>query len=1073
MSHFFIDRPIFAWVIAIIISLAGGLSIFVLPVSQYPEIAPPQVIMRVNFLGASAQTVEDSVTQVIEQQMTGLDNLLYMTSTSDSNGTAAVTLTFAVGTNPDMAQVQVQNKLQSAMPLLPEEVQRTGVRVMKASSSILLMSGYYSADSSMTQSDMIDYVTTNIVDQISRIDGVGEVQVFGAPYAMRIWLDPAKLYKFKVIPADIIAAVREQNIQVSVGQLGGRPAVPGQQITATITAQSRLQTVDQFENILLRVEQDGSQVLLKDVSRIEIGSQGYNFSSRYKGMPAAGLAINLASGANALATAERVKAKIAELEQYFPPEMKAVFPHDTTPFVEASIREVMKTLMEAIFLVFLVMLLFLQNFRATLIPMLAVPVVLLGTLGILAVLGYSINMLTMFAFVLAIGLLVDDAIVVVENAERLMTEEKLSPRDAARKSMTQITGALVGIVMVLCAVLVPMAFFGGATGVIYRQFSITLVSALVLSLLVAIVLTPALCATIMKPAFHGDKHEKRGFFGWFNRMFKANTKRYENIVAVILKAPWIAMLVYFAIVAVVVMLFMKLPKSFLPDEDQGFIIVSVQLPTGATQERTLEAIEQIEKYFLEEEKEAVDVTMAIAGMNFVSGNAQSAGTIFVRLKHWDERSEPFGTKLVNLMREPLRLVGIPPRIPKLSAKAVVQRANVALAEIRDAFILVILPPPVQGLGMATGFEMFLQDRAGLGHEKLMEARGQLLGMAAKDKLLERVRHDGLEDSPQFKIEIDHPKAQAFGLSQSLINSTLSAAWGGYYINDFLDKGRVKRVYVQAEAENRMMPENIKDWYVRNNQGEMVPFSAFTSSKWEYGSPRLERFNGLPAVKISGQAVQGVSSGTAMSQIESLVGELPTGFGSEWSGVSFEEKAAGDKAMLLFILSAVVVFLCLAALYESWAIPFSVVLVIPLGIIGMLIAMKTRGYVNDVFFHVGLLTIMGLSAKNAILIVEFAKSAQERGKALIEATLEAVHLRLRPVLMTSMAFGIGVFPLTLNTGAGAGGQNVIGTGVVGGLISTTALGIFLIPVFFVVVRSIFKYNYEKNKPMPLRSTTEGF
>jgi multidrug efflux pump len=705
--------------------------------------------------------------------------------------------------------------------------------------------------------------------------------------------------------------------------------------------------------------------------------------------------------------------------------------------------------------------------------MLAVPVVLLGTLGILAVLGYSINMLTMFAFVLAIGLLVDDAIVVVENAERLMTEEKLSPRDAARKSMTQITGALVGIVMVLCAVLIPMAFFGGTTGVIYRQFSITLVSALVLSLLVAIVLTPALCATIMKPIHAGDKHEKRGFFGWFNRMFKTNTIRYERIVAVILKAPLVAMLFYLVIVAVVVVMFMSLPKSFLPDEDQGAVFVFVQLPAGATQERTFEVIKQVEKHFLENEKEAVEATMAIAGMNFASGNGQNMASLFVRLKHWDERSDPFGTRLWNLLTEPLRLIGMPPKIPRLSAKAVVQRAAPALAGIREASVFAVLPPSVPGLGLATGFEMFLQDRAGLGHEQLMEARGQLLGMAMNSKLLTQVRPGGQEDAPQFKIDIDHPKAQAFGLSQAAINSTLSAAWGGYYINDFLDKGRVKRVYLQSEAEHRMLPENIKDWYVRNNQGQMVPFSAFTSTKWEFGSPRLERFNGLPAIKISGEAVQGVSSGTAMNEMEALVAKLPLGFGSEWSGISFEEKAAGDKAMLLFVLSALVVFLCLAALYESWAIPFSVVLVIPLGIIGMLIAMMTRGFVNDVFFHVGLLTIMGLSAKNAILIVEFAKSAQERGKALIEATLEAVHLRLRPVLMTSMAFGIGVFPLTLNTGAGSGGQNVIGTGVVGGLFSTTALGIFLIPVFYVVVRSIFKHNYDKNKPALPSSTTEGF
>ncbi|MDR0250400.1 MAG: efflux RND transporter permease subunit [Burkholderiales bacterium] len=1066
MSHFFIDRPIFAWVIAIIISLAGGLSILTLPVSQYPEIAPPMIQVRANFQGASAKTVEDSITQVIEQQMRGLDRLLYMSSTSDSYGNAMVRLTFDVGTNPDIAQVQVQNKLQAAMPLLPDEVQRMGVTVTKSSASFLMISSYYSADGSMSQSDLVDYVATNVLDPISRVDGVGEVQLFGAQYAMRIWIDPAKMHKYKVIPPDIVAAVREQNVQVSVGQLGGSPAVAGQQLNATVTAQSRLQTVDQFENILLRVEQDGSQVMLKDVARVEIGSERYDVSGRFSGRPAAGMAISLASGANALATADRVKAKVAELQQYFPPGMTPVFPYDTTPFVKASIWEVAKTLMEAIFLVFLVMFLFLQSFRATMIPMLAVPVVLLGTFGLLAVFGYSINMLTMFALVLAVGLLVDDAIVVVENAERIMTEEKLPPREAARKSMTQITGALVGIVMVLCAVLVPMAFFGGAPGVIYRQFAITLVSALALSLLVAIVLTPALCATIMKPVHKGDKHEKRGFFGWFNRMFATNTRRYQKIVAFLIKAPLLGMLVYLIVIAVVVVMFMKLPKSFLPDEDQGAVIVLVQLPSGATRERTLQAIEHIERYFLENEKEAVEATMALVGTNVASGGGQNMGNLFIRLKDWDERADPFFKKLKNWVTR---------ENPRLSAKAVAERGRKALGGLsgyRDASIHIILPPTIQGLGLATGFEMFLQDRAGLGHEKLMGARNQLLGMAGQNKLLMNVRPGGQEDAPQFKIEIDQPKAKALGLTQSVINSTLSAAWGGVYINDFLDKGRVKRVYMQSEAEHRMLPENIKDWYVRNNQGQMVPFSAFTTSHWEYGSPRLERFNGIPAVQISGAAAQGQSSGTAMDIMEAMVGKLD-GFGLEWSGVSFQEKAAGDKANLLFVLSLVVVFLCLAALYESWAIPFSVVLVVPLGIIGMLLAMKTRGFENDIFFHVGLVTIMGLSAKNAILIVEFAKSAQQHGKALIDATLEAVQLRLRPVLMTSLAFGFGVLPLTFKTGAGSGGQNVIGTGVVGGLFSTTALGIFLIPVFFVVVRSIFKHNYAKNKPTPPRSTTEGF
>ncbi len=1049
ISHFFIDRPIFAWVIAIIISLAGGLSIFSLPVSQYPNIAPPSVQVSASYLGASAKTVEDSVTQVIEQQMKGLDHLLYMSATSDSFGNASVMLTFDTGTNPDIAQVQVQNKLQAAMPLLPDEVQRMGVTVKKASSSFLLITGFYSADNSMSQYDLADYVATYIMDPISRVDGVGDVQLFGGSYAMRIWLDPGRMYKYKVTPSDVATVVQEQNAQVSVGQLGGTPAVQGQQINATVTAQSRLQTVEQFENILLRVERDGSQVLLKDVARIEMGSQSYDFSARYSGKPATGMAISLASGANALATADRVKAKIAELQQYFPPGMTAVYPYDTTPFVKASIKEVVKTLLEAIFLVFIVMFVFLQNFRATLIPMIAVPVVLFGTFGALSVFGYSINMLTMFALVLAIGLLVDDAIVVVENVERIMTEENLSPREAAKKSMTQITGALFGIVMVLCAVLVPMAFFGGATGVIYRQFSITLVSALVLSLMVAIILTPALCATIIKPIQKGDKHEKGGFFGWFNRMFATNSKRYQNAVGHLLKAPLLSMLVYAGIIAVVAVMFLRLPTSFLPDEDQGILMVQVQLPAGSTKERTFKVIEQVEQYFLEKEKDTVAATMAVSGFSF-AGNGQNMGALFIKLKDWEERKDS-----------------------SLRLQAILARAWPALSKIRDGQAFVFAPPAIIELGRATGFDMFLQDRAGLGHEKLIEARNQLLGMARENKLLVNVRPNGQDDTPQLKIDIDHPKAQAFGLTQSNINSTLSAAWGGYYINDFLNKGRVKRVYMQSEAENRMLPENVKDWYVRNNQGQMVPFSAFTATRWEYGSPRLERYNGMPAVEIQGEAVQGQSSGTAMTEMETMVAKLPTGFGLEWTGMSFQERVAGAKAPLLYALSIMVVFLCLAALYESWAIPLSVVLVVPLGVIGMLIAVTMRKYSNDVYFQVGLLTIIGLSAKNAILIVEFAKSAQERGQALIDATLEAVHLRLRPILMTSLAFGFGVLPLALNTGAGSGGQNVIGTGVVGGLLSTTILGIFLVPVFFVVVRSIFKYKYDKDKPVQPSSATEGY
>ena len=1064
ISHFFIERPIFAWVIAIIISLAGGLSIFTLPVAQYPSIAPPTIQVNTNYLGASAKTVEDSVTQVIEQQMKGLDHLLYMSATSDFYGNAVVMLTFDTGTNPDIAQVQVQNKLQAAMPLLPDEVQRQGVYVKKASPSFLMIAGFYSPDHSMTGYDLGDYVATNIMDPISRIDGVGDVTQFGGSYAMRIWLDPGKMFKYNVTPDDVVAAIQAQNTQVSVGQLGGTPAVEGQQINATVTAQSRLQTVGQFEKILLRVSQDGSQVLLKDVSRIEIGAQNYDVSSRYSGNPATGLAINLASGANALDTADRVKAKIDELAQYFPPGIKAVYPYDTTPFVKAAVKEVVKTLLIAIGLVFLVMLLFLQSLRATLVPMLAVPVVLLGTMGALSAFGYSINMLTLFALVLAIGLLVDDAIVVVENVERIMTEEGLSPHDAAKKSMNQITGALVGIVMVLCAVLVPMAFFGGATGVIYRQFSITLVSALVISLTVAIVLTPAWCATIIKPIHKGDKHEKRGFFGWFNRTFKAFTEIYQRIVAFILKVPFAAMIVYLAIIGTVAFLFLHLPKSFLPDEDQGVLMVQVQLPSGVSKERTIKVIEQVEKYFLEEEKEAVQATMGVAGYSF-AGNGQNTGMLFIRMRDWEERADPFFTKVKNLFLQ---------KPGRLTVKAIMARAQPKMNEIRDGQVFIILPPAITELGRATGFDMYLQDRAGLGHDKLMQARDQLLGTVYQPpntQILTRVRHNGLNDTTQLQIDIDHAKAQALGLSQGTINNTLSAAWGGYYVNDFLDKGRVKRVYVQADAPYRMLPENIKDWYVRNGQGQMVPFSAFTSTRWEYGSPRLERFNGVPAVEIQGEPVPGQSSGTAMATMEDLASKLPSGIGHEWAGISFQERLAGAKAPLLYALSIMVVFLCLAALYESWAIPLSIVLVVPLGVIGMLLAVMSRHFTNDVYFQVGLLTIIGLSAKNAILIVEFAKSAQERGKALIEATLEAVHLRLRPILMTSFAFGFGVLPLAMNTGAGSGGQNVIGTGVAGGLFSTVFLGIFLIPVFFVVVRSIFKYKYKDQPAAPTPAAEE--
>lgn len=1068
VSHFFIDRPIFAWVIAIIISLAGGISIFTLPISKYPNIAPPNIQIRANYTGASAKTVEDSVTQVIEQQMKGLDNLLYMTSTSDSLGSASVSLTFETGTDPDIAQVQVQNKLQAALPLLPQEVQRLGVRVQKSSSSFLMIASFISTDKSMDNSDIGDYVSANILDPASRLDGVGDVQLFGASYAMRIWLDPNKLYKYNLTPIDVTNAIQEQNVQVSAGQLGGTPATAEQQINATISVQSRLQTVEDFQGILLRVMQDGSRVFLKDVARVEIGSQTYNYLGRYNDLPAAAMAISLAPGGNAMETSQRVRDLLTEMEGYYPPGLEVVYPYDTSPFVKASIEEVRKTLLEAIFLVFIVMFIFLQNIRTTLIPMITVPVVLLGTFGLLAAFGFSINMLTMFAIVLAIGLLVDDAIVVVENVERLMGEEGLSPRDAARKSMTQITGALLGVVMVLCAAFAPMAFFGGATGVIYRQFSVTLVSALVLSFTIAIVLTPALCATMLKPVEKGHMHDRveptswfarlffiriiiklsYKFFDWFDRFFEKGSKRYQNIVSFLLKRSVrvVVMAVFVAVSAAVGAMLVNLPTSFLPEEDQGAIMGMIQLPAGAMQAETLAVMRDVTKYYREEESEAVEAVMAVAGFSF-AGAGQNMAFFVVQMKDWNARSEGFFARIK-------RALGMS-TTKSLSVADVVARGNAALAR-RDALVMAFVPPAIPELGVATGFDMFLQDRAGLGHEALTDARNQFLGRAMQSSVLTAVRPNGQDDTPQLKFDIDQAKAQAFGVSQSAINATLATAWGSTYVNDFVDRGRVKRVYVQSEAEHRMMPEDIKSWYARNNQGEMVPFSSFTTARWEYASPRLERFNGFPAMEIQGEPVKGISSGNAMDEVERIVGLLPEGIGIEWTGMSYQERAAGSTQMLLYALSIIVVFLCLAALYESWSIPFSVILVVPIGVLGLILAIWLRGYANDIYFKVALLTIIGLSAKNAILIVEFAKEAQKRGESLINATLEAVHIRLRPILMTSLAFGFGVLPMALSTGAGAGAQNVIGTGVVGGMITTTMLGIFFTPVFFVVIRSIFKY-----------------
>ena len=1037
MAKFFIDRPIFAWVIAIIIMLAGGLAIMKLPIAQYPTIAPPAISISANYPGADAKTVQDTVTQVIEQNMNGIDNLLYMSSASDSSGSVTITITFDSGTDADIAQVQVQNKLQLAMPLLPQEVQQQGVSVEKSSSNFLMVLGLINTDGSMTQEDISDYVGATIKDPISRTRGVGDVQLFGAQYAMRIWMDPNKMNNYQLTPVDIITAIKAQNAQVAAGQLGGTPPVKGQQLNASIIAQTRLKSADEFSKILLKVNQDGSRVLLKDVAKVELGGENYNVVARYNGQPASGLGIKLATGANALDTADAVRATVAKLQPFFPAGLKVVYPYDTTPFVKISIKEVVKTLVEAIVLVFLVMYLFLQNFRATLIPTIAVPVVLLGTFAILSIFGYSINTLTMFGMVLAIGLLVDDAIVVVENVERVMVEEGLPPKEATRKSMEQIQGALVGIALVLSAVFIPMAFFGGSTGAIYRQFSITIVSAMVLSVLVALILTPALCATLLKPVAKGEHHEKKGFFGWFNNMFDKSAHHYTDSVGNILRSTGRYLLLYLLIVVGMAFLFVRLPSSFLPEEDQGVFLTMAQLPAGATQERTQAVLDDVTKYYLEKEKNNVNSVFTVNGFGF-SGQGQNTGLAFVSLKDWGERA------------------GDENKVP-----AIAGRASGEFSKIKDAIVFAFNLPAIVELGTATGFDFQLIDQANLGHEKLTQARNQLFGEIAKHPdLLVGVRPNGLEDTPQFKVDIDQEKAQALGVSISDINTTLGAAWGGSYVNDFIDRGRVKKVYLMADAPFRMLPNDINNWYVRGTSGQMVPFSAFSTAHWEYGSPRLERYNGLPSMEILGQAAPGKSTGEAMNMMEDLAGKLPTGIGYDWTGMSYQERLSGNQAPALYAISLIVVFLCLAALYESWSIPFSVMLVVPLGVVGALLAATFRGLTNDVYFQVGLLTTIGLSAKNAILIVEFAKDLMDKeGKGLIEATLEAVRMRLRPILMTSLAFILGVMPLVISSGAGSGAQNAVGTGVMGGMVTATVLAIFFVPVFFVVVRRRFSRKSE--------------
>ena len=1043
MSRFFIDRPIFAWVIAIIIMLAGVLAILSLPIAQYPSIAPPAVSITAAYPGASAQTLENTVTTVIEEQMKGLDHLEYLSSTSDSSGAVTITLTFAQGTNPDIAQVQTQNKLQLATPLLPTVVQQQGLVVAKAAKNFLMFVGIYSQDGSHNNADLGDIIVSQLQDPLARVSGVGDTQVFGGQYGMRIWLDPYKLQTYALTTADIKSAILAQNAQVSAGQIGAAPSPPGQAINAIITSQSRLQTPEQFRQIIVKTNTDGSLVRLNDVGHVELGQDSYNVVSHYNRHPAAGFGIKLAPGANALQTAEAVKKRVAELSVSFPPDVKYVYPYDTTPFVKLSIEDVVKTLLEAIVLVFVVMFIFLQNFRATLIPTIAVPVVLLGTFGVLKVVGYSINTLTMFAMVLAIGLLVDDAIVVVENVERIMEEDGLSPKDATRKSMDEITGALIGIALVLVAVFIPMAFFGGSTGVIYRQFSITLVSAVLLSVFVALSLTPSLCATLLKPKREARRGARRGvfdgFFAWFNRTFDRGVHAYEGGLKGIIK-HWIpSAVVYLLIVGVLGFLFMRLPTGFLPDEDQGVMFSLVQMPPGSTFERTEAVMRGLENHFLDGEKADVDGVFTATGFSF-AGSGQNSGLAFIHLKDWSERKGAAN-----------------------HAPAIAQRAMASWQGFPDAQVFTVIPPSVQELGNATGFDLELKDTGGVGHDTLAKAQGMLLGMAAQDHTLVGVRPNGLPDVPQLKWTIDQPRATALGLSIADINDVLSTAFGSSYVDQFIDRGRVKRIYVEGDAPYRSKPEDLQRWYVRGSSGALAPFSAFSTTEWTYGPAQLQRYNGLPSFEILGQPAPGVSSGQALDTVEKMVAKLPKGVGYEWTGLSYEEKASGSQTTFLYGLSILVVFLCLAALYESWSVPVAVLLVIPLGIVGALIGATLRGFSNDVYFQVGILTTMGLAAKNAILIVEFAEGAEREGKAPVEAALEAARLRLRPILMTSLAFIVGVFPLAISTGAGSGSQNDIGTGVIGGMLSATVLAIFFVPLAFVLVQRAFKSKPRQDTP----------
>ncbi|WP_295046847.1 efflux RND transporter permease subunit [uncultured Paracoccus sp.] len=1024
MARFFIDRPVFAWVISIIIMGIGILSILTLPIAQYPQIAPPSVTVRAIYPGASAETISNTVTQVIEQQMTGLDGLRYISSSSTSAGSSSTTLTFETGTDVDIAQVQVQNKLSQATPLLPEPVQRQGVVVEKSTAGFLMVIGLI-GDDNYDQTDLSDYMFSNLVDDLSRVEGVGSVQVFGAPYAMRIWLDPDKLAAYEITPSDVVASVSAQNTQISAGAFGDLPAMQGQQLNATVTAQSLLSTPEDFRQIVLRAQENGGLVLLRDVARVEIGSESYATDATFNGRPAAGMALSLAPGANALDTADRVKERMAEFAQFFPEGVDYVIPFDTSPFVSISIEEVVKTLIEAIILVFLVMYVFLQNWRATLIPTLAVPIVLLGTFGIMAAFGFTINTLTMLAMVLAIGLLVDDAIVVVENVERIMEEEGLEPREATRKSMGQITGALIGIALVLSAVFVPMAFFGGSTGVIYQQFAITIVSAMGLSVLVALTLTPALCATLLRSK---DHHAKGGLFGWFNRNFDRTTNGYTGAVGWIVRRPLRMLLVYAAIGAAMVLLFLRTPEGFLPDEDQGIMFVLIQGPTGATAERTAAVIDQVQDYFLNQEQDSVDSMFGVVGFSF-AGQGQNVGMAFVRMKDWKDRPDP-----------------------AQSVQAVAGRAFGALSGIQDAMVFPIVPPSVIELGNVSGFDFYLQARGGQSHEELLDARNQFLGMAAQSPLIAQARPSGLEDAAQFGLDIDWRKAGAMGVTATDVANLLQVAWTGRYVNDFVDRGRIKRVYVQGEASSRSTPGDFDKWRVRNAMGGLVPFSNFSTGSWSFGPQGLSRYNGLPAMQIQGGAGPGVSSGDAMAEVERLVSQMP-GFAVAWTGLSLEEQESGDQTMLLYALSLAAVFLCLAALYESWSIPLAVILVMPIGVLGALLGALLGGFDNGVFFQVGLLTVIGLTGKNAILIVEFAREQSEAGVPLFQAVVEAARQRFRPIIMTSIAFTLGVLPLLLSSGAGANGRNAIGATVIGGTIASTVMGILFAPLFYVLMRRL--------------------